>query len=303
MVGAVGGLVGATSGDNVLRSFDSFTNTVDVARPAPYDGSIRIFNIDPAVRAAIDVLDRTRAPGSYSLVYNGFEVAVSARLPGGGTLLGGWTVDMIAENSCQDERDRGDDPNRLRFCDQNAYPLPYSHELKLSGSIPFSLPGAGAFNTGFAILGNQRSPGESLDERFRYSRSTASNAETVYRAPFYTAETCVAPCVLNDRMVDPRVHQTVGTSPSFFDAVILPPDSVKFFPSRTQVDVNIAKVFNLGGWRYDARLEVFNLFNNDADRSHDAPRGTSRGLQTPLFERVNAIIDARVFRFAVTARF
>lgn len=300
LIGSVGGLVAASSGDNLLRSFDTFTSTVDVARPAPYLGSIPIFNIDDAQRAALDVLDRTAAPGSYSLVYNGFELAVSARLPGSGTLRGGWTADRVAEDSCQDERDRGDNPNALRFCSQNAYPHPYVHELKLAGSLPFSLPWAGDFNTGFAILGI---PGDGIAEAFRYSRSTATNAETVYRAPFYTVENCVAPCVLNGRLVDARQFLTVGTSPNFFDASILPDDSVKFFPRLTQVDINIAKVFRMGRWRYDARLEAFNVLNNSADRGHSATRGTSSGLQTPLFERASLVIDARVFRFAVTARF
>ncbi|MBI4477313.1 MAG: hypothetical protein HY654_09085, partial [Acidobacteria bacterium] len=300
MVGSVFGLLGGSSGDNVLRNFDSFTSTLDVARPAPYVGSITIFNIDPAVRAAFDVVDRTAAPGSYSLVYNGFELAASARLPGGATLLGGWTADRAAEDRCQDERDRGDDPNRLRFCNQNAYPLPYRHELKLAGSIPFSLPWAGDFNTGFAILGV---PGAGLSELFRYSRSSASNTQTVYLAPFYPVGTCVAPCVLNGRMVDPRLYPTVGTSPLQFDATILPEGSVKFFPRLTQLDVNIAKVFRVGRWRYDARLEAFNVLNNAADRDHSANLGTSLGLQSPLFERASAIIDARVLRFAVTARF
>jgi hypothetical protein len=251
-------------------------------------------------------MDRTS--GSYSLVYNGFELSMSARLPGGGTLVGGWTADRIAEDRCQDERDRGDDPNRLRFCNQNAYPHPYVHEFKLAGSIPFSMPWAGEFNTGFAILGV---PGDGLGEAFRYSRSTGSTAETVYRAPFYTGGTCVAPCVINGRIVDPGRYATVATFPLQFDAIILPEDSVKFFPRLTQVDVNLAKVFRIGRWRYDARLEAFNLLNNAADRLHFAiPNsdtiglGTSVGAQSlSLFERASAILDARVFRFAVTARF
>jgi hypothetical protein len=301
LVGSVLGLVDNTlSGDNVLRSFDSFTSAVGVTRPAPYVGSISIFNIDNAQRAALDVLDRTAAPGSYSLVYNGFELAVTARLPRGGTLVGGWTADRVAQDSCQDERDRGDDPNRLRFCNQNAYPHPFVHELKFSASLPFHLPWVGDFNTGFAILGV---PGDGIAETFRYSRSTAINAETVYGAPFYTGENCVAPCVPNGRLVDPNRYLTVGTSPNFYDAIMLPEDSVKFFPRLTQVDVNIAKVFRMGSWRYDARLEAFNVLNNSADRTHEATRGTSRGLQTPLFERASALIDARVFRVAVTARF
>ena len=78
---------------------------------------------------------------------------------------------------------------------------------------------------------------------------------------------------------------------------------MKWHPRLTQVDVNIAKVFNIAGWRYDARLEMFNLLNNDADRSHSTRRGTSVGGQSSTFERASTLIDARVFRVAVTARF
>jgi hypothetical protein len=298
--GCFGGLLGAQSGDNLLRSFDSFTSSVDVARPAPYVGSFTIYNIDPAVRAALAVLDTNAAPGSYSLVYNGFELGVSGRLPGGGRLIGGWAVERAAIDTCQDERNRGDDPNRLRFCNENAYPKPYVHELKLSGSLPFSLPWVGELNSGFAILGI---PGDGFSETYRYSRSTAANLETLYLPPFFTDATCVAPCVPAGRMVNPALYATVATSPTLFDAVMLPEDSVKFFPRLTQVDVNLAKVFRSGRWRYDVRLEAFNVFNNSADRGHSATRGTSLGLQTPLYEQANLLIDARVLRVAVTARF
>jgi hypothetical protein len=300
--GAVLGGLGldSQSGDNLLRSFDDFTDTVDVARPAPFTGSFPIYNINPAVRAAIDRIDRTAAPGSISLVYRGFELAASARLPGGGSLFGGWTADKTTMDTCQDERNRGDDPNRLRFCDQNAYPLPYSHELKLSGTIPFSLPKLGDFNGGFAILGK---PGIGIAETFRYSRSTARNSQTLYGAPFYTGGDCVAPCVPDGRMVDPAQHPTVATSPTQFDAVILPENSVKFSPPLTQIDANIAKVFHVGRWRYDVRLEAFNLFNNNAERSYFSTLGTALGGQVTTFEHASAILDARVLRFAVTARF
>jgi hypothetical protein len=313
MAGSVGGLLGAAGGDNLLRSVDSFTNTVSVARPGPYVGSITIYNIDPDQLAALDVLDRNAAPGSYSLVYNGFELGVSARLPGGGTLVGGWTADRTAEDSCEDTSERGDDPNNLRFCSQNAFPNPFVHELKLSGSLPFSLPWVGGFNTGFAILGT---PGAGLGEAFRYNRTTTNNNQTLYLGPFYTVQNCVAPCVLNGRMVNASVYPTVGTSLTQFDATILPVGSVKFFPRLTQVDFNIAKVFRVGRWRYDARLEAFNLFNTAADRTHaGAPAyglalvntrglGTSVGAQSlALFESATNILDARVLRFALTARF
>jgi hypothetical protein len=299
------------SGDNRFWTFDSYTDRVEVARPAPYAGSFTIYNIDPALRASIDRLDRTANPGAISLVYRGFEFSMTARLPGGGNLFGGWTVDKTSIDSCQDEIDRGDNPNRMRFCNQNAYPIPYVHELKVAGSLPFRLPKVGEFNGGFSILGT---PGAGIGEAFRYSRSTAVNAQTVYQAPFYTPSTCSAPCVLNGPLVDPRIHPTVDTSTSQFDAVIVPTDSVKFLPRLTQIDANLAKVFHVGRWRYDMRLEAFNLFNNSADRTHfgaattlpllDYGLGTEAGAQSAAnFERASNILDARVLRFAVTLRF
>jgi hypothetical protein len=283
---------------------------VDVARPAPYVGSVRIHNVDPAQRAAISVVDKNAAPGAYSLVWNSFSLDVSGRLPGGGRLVGGWGMARGATDNCQDVINLGDNPNDLRFCNQNAFPHPFVHELKLSGSLPFSLPVVGELNTGFAILGV---PGSSLGEAFRYSNSTAASNQTLYRPPFYTAETCVAPCVLNGRMV---TSTTVGTSPSLYDITLLPTESVKFFPRLTQVDFNIAKVFRIGSWRYDVRLEMFNMLNNAADRTHaGAPValhadlnergfGTSAGAQIlQNYERATNVLDGRVFRLALTGRF
>ena len=296
---------------------------VSVLRPAPYVGAFDIHNIrnDRVLdaegrlvrfRTLEDELDRTRLPGSYSRVNNGFEISSQARLPGGGTLIGGWTADKETIDDCQDERNRADNPNNLRFCDSGAFPRYFRHELKIAGTLPFSLPRVGAFNAGFALLGI---PGTGLEEEFRYSRSSSTNVETTYgrngssggpkpAAPFHTAATCVAPCVLGARILGDRAtNPTVSTSTSRFTAVILPDDSVKFRPRLTQVDFNLAKVFNILGWRYDARFEIFNLLNNDAERSHDTERGTSVALQTSTFERAENIIDARVYRFAVTARF
>ncbi len=304
----------AQSGDNLAWTFANYT-PVSVARPAPYTGSFLIYNIDPALRASINRVDSTAAPGSMTLDYRGFELAVTARIPGGGSLFGGWTVDKSTFDRCQDERDRGDDPNRLRFCDQSSYPIPYRHELKFSASFPFSVPKLGGFNTGFVVLGI---PGAGLGEAFRYSRSTALNNQTVYGAPFYTSTTCVAPCSIGARFVDPNVVQTLGTSPTQFDAAILPESSVKFFPRLTQVDANIAKVFKVGHWRYDVRLEAFNLLNIGADRTHfgvipvnnggngvpSLGLGTTAGAQIlTLYERASGVLDARVLRLAVTARF
>jgi hypothetical protein len=128
-----------------------------------------------------------------------------------------------------------------------------------------------------------------------------------YTAPFYTAENCVAPCVLGAPFIPRGANPTINTSTGSYTALLTPADSVKFLPMWTQLDVNIAKVFNIGGWRYDVRGEFFNVLNTSFDLSHSAGvngYGTVAGAQSSAnYERADQVMDARVFRIAVTARF
>jgi len=305
-------------GDNYLRTYANFgtsgtgeASQTEILRPAPYVGSFTVYNIDPLVRTAGGLeLDRTRAPGTFDWVYNGFEVSSTARLPGGGTLFGGWVVEKTVFNDCEDERLQGDNPNDQRWCDGRAFPAPYTHELKLSGVLPFDVPFLGDFNLGFAVLGlNGGSGWATMSETFNVSRTSTSSASKTgrYIAPLYTAANCVAPCVLGARIVEVGttggVPPTIGTSNGNNTFTILPANSTKFLPRMTQVDVNFAKVFNVLDWRYDVRLEVFNALNNKVERTHSGTRGTSAGLQSSYFERVATLLDGRVFRVAITARF
>ena len=77
-------------------------------------------------------------------------------------------------------------------------------------------------------------------------------------------------------------------------------------PYWNQVDVNVAKVFNIGSWRYDARVEVFNALNSGVVYDHvsETHRGTTAGFQiSSQYERARGMLDGRVIRLAVTARF
>ena len=68
--------------------------------------------------------------------------------------------------------------------------------------------------------------------------------------------------------------------------------------------LNVAKVFNIGSWRYDARIEMFKLLNSGVQLAHQSGgngRGTSVARQLTSYERVSQLLDGRVIRFAVTA--
>ena len=66
--------------------------------------------------------------------------------------------------------------------------------------------------------------------------------------------------------------------------------------------------FNIGNWRYDARFEFFNVLNNgvvlEQNGSRNARGSTGAGHQAlSQWERGNRMLEGRVVRFAVTARF
>ena len=319
---------GATSDGSPDPAMAGTGRYFEVARPYPLVGSVAVFNIDPAVRLLTDNLDRTRGDG-YSNVYKGFELSIQGRLPGGGQIFGGWTVEDTGRttiyhydratggtryggevNDCADILARGDNPNELRWCDAAAYPRPFRHEFKLSGTYPFSLPGVGDMQFGGSLQAYPGGAGDwgGLQEGLYVHRTSSDDLLGTYSETFYGQPgQCVAPCALGERLV-PSEASTVSTSTTAFWVPMIPLSSVKFVPYWTQLDVNIAKVFNIGNTRYDARFELFNALNNGVEiwqtGSRNARGSTGAGYQSlAQWERADKLLEGRVIRFAVTASF
>ena len=320
---------GADAMGNALPEFAGIRH-FQVARPYPMVGNFTAFSIDPDVRTnTVGFTDRTRQPGAYSNVYRGFELSIQGRLPGGGTLFGGWSMEDTGRtsiygydtnsgassryggetNNCGDIIDRGDEPYQLRYCDAAAYPRPFRNEFKLSGTQPFSLPLAGDLQLGASLQAYPGGLGDwgGLQEGLYISRTSSNHKYNSYSEELYGQPGhCVAPCVLGARIVAdnfPTVERSTGGQ--WYPMV--PLSSVKFLPYWTQLDVNIQKVFNIGNWRYDARLEFFNALNNGIvlDHSSREARGSTGADYQALdaWERGNRMLEGRVIRFAVTARF
>ena len=316
-----------------IENFDVF----QVARPYPMVGSIDVYSLDPSLLGVDDdVWEQTIGEG-YSNIYQGFELSVQGRLAGGGTVFGGWSMEDSGRSSiysfdfgpgadfggetdrCADIRQVGDNPNQLRFCDGGAYPRPFRHEFKLSGTQPFSLPGIGDMQLGASL---QAYPGggnirwAAFQEGFTVNRR--DSASPVYRDydPMFYGQTradgspqCQSPCVLGGRIV-PEGMATVGSSETSIWLPMVPHGSVKFLPMWTNLDVNLLKVFNIGTWRYEARFEFFNVLNNGVELEHNwgsmnYPGGSSgAGYQASSnWEAAARLLPGRVIRLAMTARF
>jgi len=127
----------------------------DVVNPLDPSQTIKAYQLNPAVRGQSFTLDYTNK--AYHSAYNGFEVSFQSRLQHGTTLFGGVTIERNLTTDCG----ASDDPNATGtdryagftvatglqqgadgtlWCDQTKINIPWSKELKLSGTqtLPFN---------------------------------------------------------------------------------------------------------------------------------------------------------------------
>ncbi|PYR26654.1 MAG: hypothetical protein DMF98_08330, partial [Acidobacteria bacterium] len=115
----------------------------------PLDGTpITLFNLQPAYFGLpAQVYQTNSRQSTRSNTYDGFETSVTARLPRGAFLFGGWTIERQFDRDCDMTAGTNllNDPNSLRFCDWTGKlyqelgtipGIPHRHEFKLAGSVP-----------------------------------------------------------------------------------------------------------------------------------------------------------------------
>ena len=251
---------------------------------SPYgDEVITVYDLrDRSLRGVRDNLDinQTEAFGDRSLTYNGIELTISARLPGGGQVMGGFTSFREIGVSC----DNPDSPDR-RFCDQNfpnsRFSEPWATDFKVAGFYP--MPAgiqASAVLQAYSPLG--------LREEFRYSQSGR------YRAPYWTAANCVLPCVLGERFFPSgRLNRA-----SSITTTIIPNTTEKFRDRWIQLDAGVKKIFTLDGRELHLQYDLFNATNSDA-----AITDRSQRINASLFEVPNRVMPGRLSRVAVQFKF
>ena len=136
---------GADAMGNPLPEYAG-TRHFQVARPYPMVGHFTAFSVEPSVRTNnVGFTDRTRGPG-FTNVYRGFELSLQGRLPGGGTLFGGWSMEDTGRTSIYgyDHQRRGRQPVRRRGerllrhhrAGRRAAPAPVLRRWLVSAAVP-----------------------------------------------------------------------------------------------------------------------------------------------------------------------
>ncbi len=190
------------------------------------------------------VANQTFTDSTQTTLYQGVDISLNARLPGGLRLFGGTTTERTISNTC----DLGAyNPNLLLYCDQanlgNNQSIPWKTQVKLSGTYP--LPWWGLILNGTY----QGLPGYTEAA----STYTISKASTYVTCPGNSA---AAGCVVGAK-IDPNLIMTSAS-------VTLDAPNTTLTPRTNEIDFGLAKRVKIGRVRFDPRVDVFNALNSSA---------------------------------------
>ncbi len=251
--------------DNILVSAEDYT-IVNVRNPLDPSELIPIYNLNVAKRGQVQNVDKNS--DTNRRWYNGFDVGFSAKIHGG-ELFGGTSIGRQITAWCE-----VDNPNALRYCDQRDLGIPYLAQYKLAGSYPLPF--------GIQISGNwQGYPGV----------PTGTNRQDT---DFDTTNNRITDPSLNvnyivDRTIVPNLTQTSVTVP------LLKPGT-KYLKRWNQVDVRLARKFQIRNIRVQGQLDIFNLINASSILGQVESYGTTLGRPT-------AILQGRLFAVGAQLNF
>ncbi|HYL93596.1 MAG TPA: TonB-dependent receptor [Alphaproteobacteria bacterium] len=252
----------------------------------PLDGTpITVFNLAPSYFGLTPALHQTNAPQSLRLsYYTGFETSVSARLPRGAFIFGGWTIEHGVDRGCDlNPNPVGfalNDPNSLRFCDWTGSlyqdlgkvpGIPFRSEFKLQTNVPLkygievnaSLYSDPVFSTNYG-----------LNSAFAEPTNVFAGGVNGYKQVNWTISPSATypkdcSCPNPGALVDPGLAQ--GN-----EVIQLIAPGTRFTPRVSQFDLGIRKIFHLREkYSIIGEGQIFNLFNVNTPLTESYTLGTS----------------------------
>jgi Carboxypeptidase regulatory-like domain/TonB-dependent Receptor Plug Domain len=280
----------SVSAAGFLGSFRNLTNTVNQSWTLndytpftfynPIDGQpFEVFARSTAAQARptrnLDTFDPQRKRQYQALMTN-----FTWRVPGGGQLFGGFTMERERQRACT----APDDPNYLAtgsttnyttkaLCDDFQVDIPWKKQFKVSGTRQVGW----GFELSMAFQTNQ-SP-------------TSSRVMNVTRGVTRYPANCPAPCPAN------QVIMPTGTFGQGSLIVFLESERATFVERINQLDFKLQRRFQVGKFTLLPVLEVFNLNNSDAIISYVTTNALSASFLAP-----NSIMQGRMWGVGLTTR-
>ena len=272
---------------NTLQTFSDYT-PVTVA--SPIDGSaVTVYNVSRAALTRVNNIVFT--DDSQREWYNGYELSFNARLPHAATLFGGMTSERMLWTLCNEESN----PNNLIYCDARNSGIPFRTQLKLSGSypLPYGIQVSGSFQSipGY-LLGCSTATCAVPSPTSLPNVTTPPGLSTVWLISPTTRypSDCKGPCTPGG-LVIPNM-----TAANLFVPLVAP--GTEFAERVNQLDVSLAKWFQIGTTRLQGQFDMFNALNRSAVLSV-----RSLNYTTPSYLQPSSVLQGRIIRFAAQLRF
>ena len=276
---------------------------------SPIDGTpITVFDVASAAVGTLAAKNiDTNDPGLRQ-AYNAFEFGFNARLPRGARLSGGFGTDRTVAHTCSAA---ASNPNFLiqiggvNYCDQSNSGIPWRTGVKIVGMYPLPWAGlilAGAYQglPGYVLGTSALTAGGAGAPNFTNISGLAGQL-TVTSTTRYTScpgNSASQGCVVG-ALIAPGALSTL--------TVPLGPPNTLLTPRLNQLDLSIAKRINVGRFRIDPKLDVFNALNSSdyftarsttytltaAGATPTAEQGSSGSYLLP-----GSIIQGRLLRIA-----
>ena len=253
-----------------------------------------VHNLNRSVLGRVNNFD-TNAGSGRSQVYSAVDLNVNARLPGGAMLFGGFATERTMRSIC----DEPDDPNRLLYCDDSNNDIPYRPQLKLSGSYP--LPKGFQVSAALQSLAG-RALGEFTDTTAQWVNKIIGPGYGDVGSPIGTQwlltpttrypANCPAPCPAG-ALVIPNL--TLGSL-----TVPLVAPGTEFLPRLNQLDLSLAKWFQVGRTRIQGQVDVFKpvrqrteLYQKESLLRYLAADPTFRKPERRIVSKCNFTLDPK----------
>jgi len=291
----------SVSANYYRRSFANLLVTDNLLRtPADYQSynlfhpitgqAFQVWDVKPAAVALVQNYD-TNSDGR-SHIYHGVDLTVNARLPRGAMLFGGLVTERNVRNVC----DEPDNPMNLLYCDDADNDIPWRPTFKMSGTLPLKW-GISVSATWQDLagrpLGLTTTTGNKISgPGYGDTGSPVGTNWQITRAGRYPA-TCPSPCPAG-QLIFPA-----GSTPLTSASITVPlvPAGTEFLDRVRQLDLSLAKSFQVGSSRMTGQLDVFNVANSAAVASV-----ASTLYGTAAYQRPSSVLQGRMIRIGVQMR-
>ena len=275
--------------DNLLRTPADYT-PFNIFHPMTGE-PFTVFDVSAAAVSRVENFDTNSDERSH--VYNAFDFTINTRLPGGAMLFGGFVTERNLRNIC----DEPDDPNMLMYCDDSLNDIPYRPALKLSGTYPlpwgFSVSGTWQ-DLGGRPLGLTTTVGNKISgPGYGDTGSPVGTNWFLTNTTRYPAN-CPSPCPAG-QLVFPTAAGGRLVSANIEVPIVAP--GTEFLPRLRQLDVSIAKRFQIGSYRLEGQADIFNVFNANTYTQVRSTRYDTAAYGLPA-----NVLQGRMIRFGVQVK-